>query len=155
MQSESNHREKAMNQRTIRDVISQRPLVSSTPQQPVRDAALLMGREHVGALPVLDNGRLVGIFTERDALCRVLACCLDPSVTSVGEVMTRTPQTIDPDRPLAHALIRMYEGGFRHLPVIEEGRLLGVVSARDALGPELTQVSAQMQEMESIAAHMR
>ena len=69
--------------------------------------------------------------------------------------MTPRPQTIDADRPLAHALIRMYEGGFRHLPVLDAGCLIGMVSARDALGPELIQVSAQMQEMESIAAHMR
>ena len=144
-----------MIQRTIRQVISQRPLVFASPQQSVRDAARLMGSEHVGALPVVEDGRLVGIFTERDALCRVLANSLDPGVTSVGEVMTRNPQTIGPDRPLGHALIRMQEGGFRHLPVLEGGCLLGVVSARDALGPELIQLSDQMEEMESIAVHMR
>ena len=144
-----------MNQRSIREVISQRSVVSVTPQESVRVAAQLMCSQHVGALPVVDGGRLVGIFTERDALCRVLAHCLDPSATLVGDVMTRRPQTIDPERPLAYALIRMYEGGFRHLPVLDGGRLLGVVSARDALGPELMQVRVQMEEMECIAAHMR
>lgn len=144
-----------MNQRSIRDVISLRPLLCATPGQSVRDAALLMGQAHVGALPVVDQDRLVGIFTERDALCRVLACCLDPVATRVGEVMTANPQTITPDQPLAHALIRMYDGGFRHLPVLDGDRVIGVVSARDALGPELTQVSAQIQELESIAEHMR
>ena len=144
-----------MNQRSIRDVISQRRLVSCTSSQSVRDAAQLMGRDHVGALPVVDEGRLVGIFTERDALVRVLAQCRDPKTTLVGEVMTVNPQTIGPDHPLSHALIRMHDGGFRHMPVVDDGALIGVVSVRDALGPELTQVSAQMQEFEYLAEHMR
>lgn len=143
-----------MLQRTIREVISARDAVFVTPGQSVRDAALLMGRAHVGALPVLDDGRLVGIFTERDALLRVIGRSLDPDATTIAEVMTERPQVIDPDHPLAHALLKMHEGGFRHLPVLEDDRLIGVVSARDAIGPEMTDVTRQIEQFERIAEQL-
>lgn len=143
-----------MLQRTIREVIAVRPAVSVSSGQSVRDAALLMGEAHVGALPVVDGDRLVGIFTERDALVRVLGRCLDPLATTIADVMTRNPQTIDPDHPLSHALLRMHDGGFRHLPVVEGDRLVGVVSVRDALGPELAHVKAQIDQFERIAEQL-
>lgn len=143
-----------MLQRTIREVIAARPAVHVSPAHTVRDAALLMGREHVGALPVLDNGRLVGIFTERDALLRVIGRSLDPQGTRVAQVMTPHPQTIDPDHPLAHALLKMHEGGYRHLPVLEDDRLIGVVSVRDAMGPELADVTRQIEQFERIAEQL-
>lgn len=143
-----------MLQRTIREVIAARPAVFVTSQQSVRDAALLMGRAHVGALPVLDDGRLVGIFTERDALLRVIGRSLDPDATTIGEVMTERPQVIDPDHPLSHALLKMHEGGFRHLPVLDGHRLIGVVSARDAMGPEMTDVTRQIEQFERIAEQL-
>lgn len=143
-----------MLQRTIREVIAARPAVHVTPAHSVRDAALLMGREHVGALPVLDGGVLVGIFTERDALLRVIGQSLDPQATRVAAVMTANPQVIDPDHPLAHALLKMHEGGFRHLPVLEAGKLIGVVSVRDAMGPELADVTRQIEQFEHIAEQL-
>lgn len=143
-----------MLQRTIREVIAARSAVFVTPGQSVRDAALLMGRAHVGALPVLDSGRLVGIFTERDALLRVIGRSLDPDATTIAEVMTERPQVIEPDHPLSHALLKMHEGGFRHLPVLEGDRLIGVVSARDAIGPEMTDVTRQIEQFERIAEQL-
>lgn len=140
--------------RSIREVIAVRPLVYVTPTQSVREAALLMGRERVGALPVLDGEALVGIFTERDALLRVIGRSLDPDATTIAVVMTENPQVIDPDHPLSHALLKMHEGGFRHLPVLEGGRLIGVVSVRDAMGPELTDVSRQIEAFERIAEQL-
>jgi CBS domain-containing protein len=82
---------------------------------------------------------------------RVVAEGRDPSDTRVGDVMTRNPQTIDPDKPFEHALHIMYEGGFRHVPVVEDdGRLIGMVSARDALGPELREFADELDTREHI-----
>jgi CBS domain-containing protein len=117
----------------------------------VLDAARLMQKYKTGALLVCDKRRLVGVFTERDALFRVTAAALDPSKTLLAEVMTPHPQTIGPDKPLGHALHMMYEGGFRNVPVVERGYPIGMVSARDALGPELKEFVSEMDEREHIA----
>ena len=98
-----------------------------------------------------DGGCLVGVFTERDALFRVTAAERDPKTTQLADVMTRHPETIAPDKPLGHALHMMYEGGFRNVPVVVNGRPIGVVSARDALGPELKTFVEEMDEREHIA----
>jgi CBS domain-containing protein len=96
-----------------------------------------MRQRHVGAARVVEDGKLAGVFTERDALFRVVADGRDGETTRLAEVMTRDPQTIHPDKPFAHALQMMHGGSFRHVPVVEDGRPVGMVSARDALGPEL------------------
>ena len=123
--------------RQIGEIVRHRTLVSVGPDISVRDAARLMAGEKIGAVPVVKAGRLVGIFTERDALVRVLARSLDPDATLVRDVMTADPITIDVRRPFKHALQMMVDGGFRHVPVVEGGSVVGVVSARDALGREL------------------
>ena len=126
-----------MPNRPIRSVIEDQKPVTATSDMTVDAAARLMKQQRIGALLVVDQGRLSGIFTERDALFRVIAEGREPAATRVGEVMTLNPRTIEPDRPFGHALHLMYEGEFRHVPVVENGRPLGMVSARDALGPEL------------------
>jgi CBS domain-containing protein len=128
-----------MPQREIRSIIEDQRPVTATPDTTVAAAAQLMKQNHVGALLVAEGGRLAGIFTERDALFRVIAEERDPNATRLAEVMTQNPRTISPDRPFGHALHLMYEGEFRHVPVVENGRPLGMVSARDALGPDLQQ----------------
>ena len=122
--------------RQIGEIVRRRSLVSVDPGMTVRAAAQLMAKEKIGALPVVKDGRLAGIFTERDALVRVLARGLDPDATSVAEVMTADPVTIDARRPLKHALQMMVDGNFRHVPVVEGGSVVGMVSARDALGTD-------------------
>lgn len=106
----------------------------------VRDAAKLMRREGVGSVLVMHGDRLAGIFTERDALNRVIAEERDPGRTELAAVMTRAPKVIAPDRMGLEALRMMEDGGFRHLPVMENGRVLGVISRRDFLGPERTEL---------------
>ena len=123
--------------RSLAEIVRRRTLVSVQPEMPVRAAAKLMAEQKVGALPVVEDGRLTGIFTERDALVRVIAPGLDPEKTTVAAVMTADPVTIDARRPFRHALQMMVDGGFRHVPVLEDGKLVGVVSARDALPDEL------------------
>jgi CBS domain-containing protein len=103
----------------------------------VSEVARTMRDRNVGALMIVDGTRLTGVFTERDALFRVLAPGRDPATTPVGEVMTSSPQTIHPDKPFVEALRMMLEGGYRHVPVVENGRVLGMVSVRDALDPEV------------------
>jgi CBS domain-containing protein len=110
----------------------------------VAEAAQTMKDHGASALLVLRSGRLAGIFTERDALFRVMAEKRDPETTRLKDVMTPNPRCISPDRPFGHALHIMYEGEFRHVPVVEHGRPLGVVSARDALGSELRQFIADL-----------
>lgn len=126
-----------MPNRPVRMLIEDQEILTAPPGNTVGDAARLMQQSQVGAVMIVEEGKLVGIFTERDALFRVIAQGRDAQTTRLGEVMTRDPQTIHPDKPFAHALHMMYEGGFRHVPVVEQGRLVGMVSARDAQGPEL------------------
>jgi len=134
-----------MCERPVREVIGNQRPVTAAQDLSVAAAAQLMKRRGVGALLVIDGGRLAGIFTERDALFRVVAEGRDPEKTRVGEVMTANPRTIAPDRPFGHALHLMYEGQFRHVPVVENGRPLGMVSARDALEPDLRQFIAELE----------
>lgn len=132
-------------QRAIRSIIEDQKPVTASAEITVAAAASLMKERRVGAILVVHDGRLAGIFTERDALFRVIAEGRDPKATRVSEVMTANPRTIAPDRPFGHALHLMYEGGFRHVPVVvEDGKPLGVVSARDALGPDLQQFIADL-----------
>jgi len=116
----------------------------------VGEAARLMKKNKLSALMVVEKSCLVGIFTERDGLFRVLAAKRDPESTPLSKVMTRKPKTIDPDKSVGYALFMMYEGGFRHVPVVENGRPLGIISARDALGPELKEFSEEIGNQEHI-----
>jgi CBS domain-containing protein len=134
-----------MPDRSIRVIIEDQKPVTATSNVTVAAAARLMKQHRIGAVLVVDRGRLSGIFTERDALFRVIAEGRDPEKTRVAEVMTLNPRTIEPDRPFGHALHLMYEGEFRHVPVVENGRPLGMVSARDALGPDLQQFIADLE----------
>ena len=110
------------------------------------EAARLMKQHNVGALLVVDHTRLIGIFTERDALFRLLAEGRDPHATRLADVMTAQPQTIHPDEPFVRALRMMHEGNFRHLPVVEFERPIGVVSVRDALDEDLYELRVDLEQ---------
>jgi signal-transduction protein with cAMP-binding, CBS, and nucleotidyltransferase domain len=100
------------------------------PAQTVADAAALMRREQIGCLLVCSDQRVVGIFTERDLLRRVLAA-EKPLTTPVGECMTPDPVTVHPKESIGAAVRRMEEGGYRHLPVVDEaGRPVGMLSVK-------------------------
>jgi len=137
--------------RSIRSIVAGQRPIGAAKTTTVVEAARLMKQQNIGALLVLDSSRLIGIFTERDALFRVLAQGRDPNATPLADVMTAQPQTIGPDEPFVHALRIMHEGKFRHLPVVEFGRPLGMVSMRDALDDDLYELRvdlAQRQETE-------
>lgn len=144
-----------MPQRTLRSIVErQKVLATAQAKTTVREAARLMRKTRVGALLIVEHSRLVGIFTERDALIRVLAEGLDPDSTPLSAVMTLDPVTVHPDKPFVYALHLMYENGFRHVPVAEDGKPLGMVSARDALALEEQEFEASLKQREHLRAIM-
>ncbi|MEQ8815381.1 MAG: CBS domain-containing protein [Thalassobaculum sp.] len=121
-----------MPQTIIPDAVSQQSLVTVHPGDSVRAVVHLMTKRHIGAVPVVDaDGALVGIFTERDVMCRVVDRDLDAHTTTVGQVMTASPTVATPDWPVLKALEHMADAGYRHLPVVENGKLMAIVSIRD------------------------
>ena len=128
-----------MTTRTIKDVLEGQGFTTAQTHMTVTEVAALMRDRRIGAITVLDGARLVGIFTERDALFRVAAEGLDANATSIEAVMTRDPVTVGAEKPFTEALNIMHAGQFRHVPVLDDGELIGLVSSRDAMGPELEQ----------------
>jgi CBS domain-containing protein len=107
--------------------------VTESPQDSIRAAAERMWRQQTGSLVITDDGRLAGIITERDLL-RAVAFGADPDKTTVDDAMTTDVYTVSPDMPLQDAAREMATRWIRHLPVVEAGKLLGVVSMRDVTG---------------------
>lgn len=136
--------------RLIRDLIRGQNLLTGRPEVTIVEAARQMAERHVGAILVVSDGRLEGIFTERDALVRVIAAGRNADTTEIGQVMTRPVTTISPDRPVLHALHEMHENNFRHVPVVENGALIGIVSIRDALGDELIALGREVETKRAI-----
>ena len=110
-----------------------RATVSVSPLVTVSQAAQEMNRRKVGSVLVMEGGQLLGIFTERDVLWGVVAAGLDPKTTPLSQVMTRNPITVGPDTPIQSVMDVFTEKRFRHLPVVDDGRLLGVISIGDVL----------------------
>jgi CBS domain-containing protein len=101
------------------------------PYSRVVDAVRYMNTANIGALVVLEGGRVVGIFTERDVMMRVVAAQRDPLSTTVNDVMTRDPVCVTPSMSVREAMVLITNKRFRHLPVIEDGQLCGLVSSGD------------------------
>ena len=97
----------------------------------VVEAARLMASENVGSLPVVDGDRLVGIVTDRDLVLQVLAKDLDPSKVTISEVASENPVVAKPDEALDAALQRMAQEQIRRLPVVDDGRLVGILAQAD------------------------
>jgi len=131
-----------MGGRFVRDVVAGRQVVALSENAPVLEAAKAMKNANVGAVIVTDRGRLSGIFSERDAIQRVIAEGLDPSTVPVSQVMTVGIITVTMDTPVSRVLHIMYENNFRHVPVVDRlGAPAGMVSVRDILGDEIYGVS--------------
>jgi len=121
----------------IRNIMEQKKFLTAAPETTVSQAARLMAAKNVGAIMVVANERLVGIFTERDVVFRVIAKGLDAKTTRLTNVMTAAPKTLEPGKSYGHALVLMQENGFRHVPVLENGRPIGIISSRNAMDPDL------------------
>jgi CBS domain-containing protein len=126
-----------MFEQSIRSVMEHKKFFTVAPEETVSTVSRGMASRNLGAVLVVRNGLLAGIFTERDAVFRVIAQGLDPAKTPLQDVMTAQPVTLSPEKSFGHALLLMQEHGFRHMPVIEDGRPIGIVSARNAMDPEL------------------
>lgn len=140
-----------MPNRNLLAIISGRPLVIAEPGTTVSAAAKEMRAKSVGSVLVVEQGRLVGIFTERDLLNRVVAVELDPAQTVLSSVMTPNVIGMECDKPLSHALHLMHQNNFRHVPVLRQGKPIGIVSARDALGIEWQQFERELKIADDIS----
>ena len=122
------------------------------PGTPVTECVRLMTAGKIGALIVMDGGRLIGIFTERDALNKVLAGGLDPGNTKVSEVMTRDPYCIPPTTTVGDAMKLITKRRFRHLPIVDNGKVLAVVSSGDLTHWLVQDQMGEVQELVDLAA---
>ena len=125
-------------------------LLVAAPDTSVSAAVKLMARKKVGAVMVLDGTHLVGIFTERDLVARVVAHDRDLHTTRLAEVMTKSPVFVDPGETFGYALLLMHENGFRHVPVVVNGEPIGIVSARSALDPDLEEFESEARRRKAI-----
>ncbi|NMG77286.1 CBS domain-containing protein [Aromatoleum diolicum] len=141
-----------MPHRPIRDVIGQRPFPTVSPSGTIHNSALTMKESKSSAVLVVAKGKLLGILTERDIVFGVVAMGLDPATTSVESIMTTRVQTIHKNKPFGHALHLMYEGGFRHMPVVDDGgKPVGLLAAHDALDIDGLQLERDLERREEIS----
>jgi CBS domain-containing protein len=131
----------------IYDLIKDNPTHTVTAEQTVLEAARQMVANNVGAVPVLREGELVGIFSERDIMRRVVAEGRDPARTRVSEVMTANPLTVDIRDSIEHCMVLMKQHAFRHLPICDGKKLKGMVSLRDILLRDLTEKDEEVRMM--------
>ena len=115
---------------SIRDVMTENP-TSCEPSTTIVEAAKVMAEEDVGPVPVVEGGRIVGLVTDRDLVVRVLAEGRDPNSTTIGDIASADLVTVQPDSDLNEALSLMSQNQVRRLPVVEDGRLVGIVAQAD------------------------
>ncbi len=132
----------------IKSLMEPKKLLMAPPETTVSAAAKLMAGKNTGAILIVEAGQLVGIFTERDAVFRVLAKGLDANTTTLRKVMTSRPATMTPDKTYGEALLMMHEKGFRHVPVVGVAGVLGIVSARNAMDPDLEEFVSEARRRE-------
>lgn len=131
----------------ICDLIKSQDTYQAEMGQTVLETVRAMVERNIGAVPVLHNGKLVGIFSERDLMKRVVAEGCDPRSTCLAEVMTEDPLTISVNEELQSCMALMRRHGFRHLPVCREGQLVGIVSLRDILLHDLSEKDDEVRMM--------
>jgi len=127
----------------IYDLVKDRRLYSIEAERSVLEAARFMMEHNIGALPVMRDGELVGIVSERDIMNRVVAIGRMPGTTKVSEIMTANPKSISVDESIENSLFLMREFGFRHLPITDGKQLKGLVSLRDLLLRYVSQKEAE------------
>jgi CBS domain-containing protein len=132
-----------MVRKLIPDVVHDQRLLTLPPEASVRDAARAMVAHDVRSALVVRNARLLGIFTGTDLISRVVAPGLDPDRTRLDAVMTPSPRTITPETNALEALRLMQLCKCRHLPIVHDGVLVGVVSRRDFAGYEIEEIEHQ------------
>lgn len=134
---------------TLRELVKDRKVFSVDAARTVLEAARYMMEHNVGAVPVLRNGELAGIFSERDIMNRVVAVGRTPGTTAVTEVMTANPRAVSADESIEDCLFIMREFGFRHLPIVDGKELKGLVSLRDILMHQAAEIERQARKVAS------
>ena len=134
---------------TLRELVKDRKLYSVESTRTVLEAARFMMEHNIGALPVLRNGQLAGILSERDIMNRVVAVGRTPGPTAVSEVMTANPRAVPADETIEECLFIMREFGFRHLPIVDGKDLKGLVSLRDVLMQHAAEIERQARKAAS------
>jgi CBS domain-containing protein len=132
---------------SVESLIRDRETFHVQADQPVLDVVRVMVEHNIGAVAVLRNGELAGLFSERDLMKRVVNESRDPRTTPVAEVMTRDLVVVSPDRALEDCLALMRERGFRHLPVCQGKQLRGLISLRDLLAHAVVEKDGEVQMM--------
>lgn len=136
---------------TIRELVHDRDIFSVQYNNTVHEAAMFMAQRDVGAVPVLHGSDLVGVFSERDVVRRVLIEGRDWNATQVGEVMSPEPLTVSPDETAEQCELLMKQHNFRHLPVCDGHRLVGFISIKELL---LHDLDAKEIEVRMMRAYM-
>lgn len=131
---------------TVRDVLNPE-LFCVQAGETVYEAARQMSQRNIGAVPVLRDGKLAGIFSERDMMRRVVAEQRDPQKVLVSEVMTSDPCTVRPEEDIEHCMLLMKQNSFRHLPVCDGEKLVGFLSMRDLLLHDLDEKEIEVRMM--------
>ncbi len=140
-----------MPQRPVREVIGSRPFPVVSPTNTIHACAHIMKEWNSSAVLVVEHQRLLGILTERDIVFRCTTSGCSPENVQVNQIMTVKPQTIHMDKPFGHALHLMYEGGFRHMPVVDDrGAPVGLLAAHDALVLDGYQLEQELIRREEI-----
>jgi CBS domain-containing protein len=132
-----------------------RPINSVYPDTSITDSVRLMNDQNIGALLVMEDDKLSGIFTERDALTKVLVAGIDPVSTKVSEVMTKDPFCVDPSTTIEEAMSIVTNRRIRHLPVLHNGKLVGIVSSGDLTHWLVEDREGEIRELVDVAAHTR
>jgi CBS domain-containing protein len=136
-------------------VDTRRPLTFVAPDASVTDTIRLMSEQKIGAILVIENDDLVGIFTERDALNNVLAAGIDPVGIKVSEVMTKDPFSVDPSTTVEEAMGIVTDRRFRHLPIVHNGKVVGIISSGDLTHWVVQDRVGEIRELVDIAASGR
>jgi CBS domain-containing protein len=135
--------------KTINEILSEREMFSVEENHTVADVVREMAARRIGAILVLGGGKLRGIFSERDLMTRVVVDGLDTASTRVSDVMTSNLATIEGDASIEDAMNLMQQIGCRHLPVLRQDTVLGMVSMRDLMKLELDQKTEEIHHMRS------
>lgn len=131
----------------LHTIIRGREVFSLKHEWTVMEAARYMAEKRIGAAAVLDGDRVVGVFSERDLMTRVVVAGKQPDKTLVSEVMTRDIVVGYPDETLEDGLLKMQQAKCRHLPIISDGRLLNFISMRDLLQVEIEERDEEIKLM--------
>jgi len=131
----------------VRDILHQRDLFSVEETQSVSEVARRMAELHVGAILVVQEGELKGVFSERDLMIRVVIGGLEANTTPVGRVMSTNFSTVDESASLEEAMEAMKAHGCRHLPVMRDSKVVGFLSMRDLMNHELAHKTEELHHM--------